>query len=117
MKRMTITENVKDFSYLISSLEGSIDGAISWLEHIKEECEKVGYIKVWIEVDYFSTGFPSFHDDDRELVVKGERWETDKEFEKRKKRVERDKKKRVKEKEKKEEQERKLYKKLQKIYG
>ena len=100
-KKITIVENVKGFDYLMSSLGGSIDGAIDWLEHIKEECEKAGYIGIWLENEYdFS--------DDENLIVRGERWETDKEFEKR---IKKEKKKKQKEKEK--EQEIKLLKKLQ----
>lgn len=72
-----VIEDVSNYDYLMTCLEGSIDGAIDWLEHVKEECEKAGYLKIWLEIDY------DYGNNDKSLVVKGERWETDKEFEKR----------------------------------
>jgi len=91
------------------TFDGPVDDVISRISLIKEAVKDLGYEDAYIEV--------TRHWDDVEIEVKGTRWETDKELQKRQRASEAAKKSAVARKIKEREARRIQYKKLQKEFG
>lgn len=99
-------EKLQDIKY---DLEGNLENVILLLSNWKKQFEEKGYFNLIIDIDYY-------YEDDIKIFIKGDRFETDEEFDKRKLKIQKDKENALKSKAKNEEKEKKLYIQLKQKY-
>ena len=104
-KKIIKYEKLQDIKYY---LEGNLENVICLLSNWKENFEEEGYFNLIIDIYWTEDGI--------EADIKGDRYETDNEFNKRQLKIQKDKENAEKSKAKKKEKEKKLYLKLKQKY-